>query len=141
MSNNLHFITQDEEPTMAPPASAPAYASKIIAPFFAKIPAHKKIIFGGKTPKIVTKSVTVPAFRKRNGTLVAAHTRLVHLDQSKSNVKSPKKITPYKNLKPSAQKRHMLKFSSPQERCPSASLAHSIRIAELQKLLHPEREV
>jgi hypothetical protein len=127
MSFNLNIITQDEGPTMAPP---------IFAPFPPPVPTTKKSPFqptiNGKPSHITIKSVTVPTFRKKNGTLVASHIRFVEVNNSKSL----KKVTPNKKKNAPFKNRHTFKLHSP-----STALAHSLHIDQLQKLLHPDRDV
>jgi hypothetical protein len=76
------------------------------------------------------KSVTVPSFRKKNGTLVDAHIRLVQVNRSQP----PQKISPIRSKNLSSKKRHIMNFL-PCQRDASVTLAYSLRIADVQKLM------
>jgi hypothetical protein len=77
------------------------------------------------------KFVNVPSFRKKNGTLVGAYTRLVQVNKPKS----AKKVSPIRSKNSSPKKRHMMKFR-PGQRDASVTLAYSLRIADVQKFVH-----
>jgi hypothetical protein len=84
-----------------------------------------------KPAATTTKLVPVPSFRRKNGTLVAAHTRQVKINNNKP---------PKPDLKKKAAKK-AAKFVARDDCKESVSLAYSLMIEEKQKLLHPERYV
>jgi hypothetical protein len=128
MPTLITYVIQDGQPTMAP--SIPA--SNTIP-----IPAPKwktcvQVKLNGDLAVPVSKSVTVPSFRKKNGTLVASHTRHVSITKSKS----AKKVPPYKKKK-ATNHHYFAKFEAPDDCKESVSLAYSLRIQEVQNLMKP----
>jgi hypothetical protein len=122
-----------EELTMVPSI----LHSKTIPSTQHKTKALVQPTINNKSSPLITKSVTVPLFRKKNGTWVGEHTRLVQVRKPKSH----KKLMPNKKNISTPKKRFMLKFHSPQERSESASLAYSLRIQDVQALMRPKHIV
>jgi hypothetical protein len=120
MSHCIPVLTQDEESIMALPISASNIIPVVSAPLM-KASAVQLNLFG--RPSVpVTRSVTVPSYRKKNGTLVASHTRQVQV----SKFNSAKKDASNKK-----RNKHVLKFHAPNDCKESVSLAHYLRIQEL----------
>jgi len=129
MSNIIPFVTQEEEPTMATlPLSAKTKSPAV--PTTANKKAVQLNLFG--VPSFPsTKSITIPSLRKKNGTLVAAHTRHVKVHKPKSNKKSSSK----KQSKPNTTKPESLMFVAPDDCKESVALAFSLHMEEHKKLM------
>jgi hypothetical protein len=85
---------------------------------------------------LFTQSITVPSFCKKNGTIVGSHTRRIIRTVSS---KSRKKATTQTKLQ-FARTGGSAKFQAPDDCKASVSLAHSLRIEELQILMRGERK-
>jgi len=133
MSNHIPVVTQDEDPTMAPsllPAkkNPGVQASSPTSSVNKKKSAVQLTLFG--FPMIeTTKTVSVSTFRKKNGTVVPAHTRHVKV----AKVKSTKKSGTTKSGKPTSRKTPS-KFIAPNDCKESVALAFSLHIEEHKKL-------
>jgi hypothetical protein len=130
MPTLITCVIQDGEPTMAPsiPASRtiPISASKL------KKSVQRKI--NGEHAAPVPDPVIVPSFIKDNGTRVASYTRHASIF---SKSKSAKKVSSHKKKKATKNHHFFAKFEAPDDCKESVSLAHSLRIEELQKLMKP----
>jgi hypothetical protein len=113
---------QDDEPTMALP--------------FTKVKTSVQLTMHGKPSGIVYKSVTVPSFRRKNGTIVPTHNRQVQVNKPKA----ARKVTPSKKEKAPLKKRHGLKFHSRADQ-ENVSAASSLHILEIQNFFNPNRNV
>jgi hypothetical protein len=129
MYHPTHVITQDEESTMVPPFVAPR-----IVPIASKsiLPTRKKswiqVNFKGRRMAPLFKAVTVPTFKKKNGTVVVSHQHQVRVHKKSSTSKSAR-----------VGANHGTPMFSALEDCKeSVSLAHSIHIQELQILMRGE---
>jgi hypothetical protein len=128
MPTLITFVIQDGEPTMEP--SIPASNTTLI-------PAHKlktcvQVKLNGDLAVPVSKSVTVPSFRKKNDTLVFSHTRHVSINKSKS----AKKVPLHKKKK-ATNHHYFTKFEAPGDCKETVSLAYSLCIQEVQNLMKP----
>jgi hypothetical protein len=113
---------QDDEPTMALPSP--------------KVKPSVQLTMYGKPSGIVYKSVTVPSFRRKNGSIVPTHNRQVQVNKPKA----ARKVTPNKKEKEPLKKRHGLKFHSRADQ-KSVSAASSLHILEIQNFFNPNRNV
>jgi hypothetical protein len=120
------FAIQDDEPTMALPevTSSP------------KVKSSVQLTMYGKPSGIHYKSVAIPSFKRKNGTIVPSHNRQVQVNKPKAG----RKVTPNKKEKAPFKKRHGLKFHSRSDQ-ESVSAAHSLHILEIQNFFHPNRKV
>ena len=135
MSNHIPVVTQDEDPTMAPslPASCQknpgVQASSPTSSVNKKKSAVQLTLFGFPVIE-TTKTVSVSTFRKKNGTVVPAHTRHVKV----AKVKSTKKSGTTKSGKPTSRKTPS-KFIAPNDCKESVALAFCLHIEEHKKLM------
>jgi hypothetical protein len=132
MAHRIPVFTQDEDPTtMALPIRAsnamPGAAMEFSHLSNTKSSVQLNLIGVPSVP--VTKSVVVPSSRKKNCTLVAAHTQHVSISKSKS----AKKVSSHK--KKATKNYHVAKFVALDDYKESASLTHSLCILELQNLM------
>jgi hypothetical protein len=126
------FASQDDEPTMA----LPKVTSKFTTNVSPKVKAPVQLTMYGKPLGTVYKSVAVPSFKRKNGTIVPSHNRQVKVNKPKA----ARKVTPNKKEKAPLKKRHGLKFHSRSDQ-ESVSAAHSLHILEIQNFFHPNRKV
>jgi hypothetical protein len=126
------FDIQDDEPTMA----LPEVTSKHTANLSPKVKAPVQWTMHGKPSEIHYKSVTVPSFKRKNGSIVTSHNRQVQVKKPKA----ARKVTRNKKEKAPLKKRHGLKFHSWSDQ-ESVSAAHSLHIQEIQNFFHPNRKV
>jgi hypothetical protein len=123
---------QDDEPTMA----LPKVNSKFTTNLSSKVKPSIQLTMYGKPSGILYKSVTVPSFKKKNGSIVPSHNRQVQVNKHKA----ARKVTENKKEKAPFKKRHGLKFHSRSDQ-ESVSAAHSLHILEIQNFFHPNRKV
>jgi hypothetical protein len=123
---------QDDEPTMA----LPKVNSKFTTNLSPKVKPSVQLTLYGKPLGIVYKSVTVPSFKRKNGSIVPTHNRQVQVNKPKA----ARKVTPNKKEKAPLKKRHGLKFHSRSDQ-ESVSAASSLHILEIQNFFHPNRSV
>jgi len=97
MAHIIPYVTQDEDPTMAPPF--PAVAAPPVARIKQGTPKQRDL--HGNIVSPPNESVPVKAFKRKNGTPVRAHRRTVSNKQKQTPKASPKNV-PYK--KPSKKK-------------------------------------
>jgi hypothetical protein len=129
MPTLITFVIHDGKPTMTP--SIPA-SNTIPIPGAPKLKTCVQVKLNGDLAVHVSKSVTVPSFRKKNGTLVASHTWHVSINKSKS----AKKVLSHKKKK-ATNRHHSTKFEAQDDCKESVSLAYSLRIQEVQNLMKP----
>jgi hypothetical protein len=129
MPTLITFIIEDGEPTMAP--SIPA--SKTIPMSASKVKKSVQRTLNGEHAAPVPNPVFVGTFTKKNGTRVASYNRHAPITKSKS----AKKVSPHKKKKASKHNPFFAKFEAPDDCKESVSLAHSLRIQELQNLMKP----
>lgn len=99
---NIPFVTQEEEPTMAQPSGPVQVNLPTIPP--PKLSEKrgkqtKQLTLFGLPATPSTKTIKVSAFKKKNGSLVPAHTR--HIKAKKRNKKKKPATTPPPTLDPS----------------------------------------
>jgi hypothetical protein len=126
------FAIQDDEPTMALPEVTSKYETHLTP----KVKAPVQLTLYGKPAATIYKSVTVPSFKRKNGSIVASHNRQVRVKKPKA----ARKVTPNNKEKAPLKKRHGLKFHSRSDQ-ESVSAAHSLHILEIQNFFHPNRKV
>jgi hypothetical protein len=123
---------QDDEPTMA----LPKVNAKFTTNLSSKVKPSVQLTMYGKPSGIVYKSVTVPSFKRKNGSIVSTHNRQVQVNKPKA----ARKVTPNKKEKAPLKKRHGLKFHSRSDQ-EGVSAASSLHILEIQNFVHPNRKV
>jgi hypothetical protein len=130
MPTLIPFLTQTEDPTMVLSNQS---SSQITSVTPSKPKAVSPVFMSGEPSPVVTKSVMVPSFRKKNGSLVAPHTRIVAVNKPTY----AKKVTANQKKKRVPKITPVLKFR-PGERDPSVTLAKSLYITELQNSMRPK---
>jgi hypothetical protein len=126
------FDIQDDEPTMALPEATSKYETNLTP----KVKAPVQLTLDGKPSEIIYKSVNVPSFKRKNGSIVTSHNRQVQVKKPKT----ARKVRQNKKEKAPLNKRPGLKFHSRSDQ-ESVSAAHSLHILEIQNFFHPHRKV
>jgi hypothetical protein len=114
----------------------PKVTSKFKNNLSPKVKSSVQLTMYGKPSGIHYKSVAIPSFKRKNGTIVPSHNCQVQVNKPKAG----RKVTPNKKEKAPFKKRHGLKFHSRSNQ-ESVSAAHSLHILEIQNFFHPNRKV